>query len=110
MIDKIDQQYRFRDWMIRVPLWIFSLFSFLLLVYQVWVNNHWNFLMLSLFVGSVSVGLAYVALLKRSYKCPECGKLLGKPSVSAENREYIYKCQSCGIRWHTRTYLPDSAG
>ena len=98
MIDKVDQQYRFRGWMIQVPFWILSLFLFLRLAYQVWVNDQWDFLLLILFVSSVLVGLVYRAWLKRSYKCPECGELLGKPSMSAENREYNYECKSCGIQ------------
>jgi len=89
-----------------------SLISFLVLVYSVWVNHDWNEFLVGVFIGLVLIGLVFEAWLKRSYKCPECGKVMGKPRIdeSDQGREFVYACESCEIRWRTRTYVPDSAG
>ena len=109
MQEQVDPNYRWRGWRVRVPLWLFTLFAFVGVARVLAGRSRGNWFWLVAFVLLSVCGLSYETWLKRSYRCPQCGKRLGPPRLIKHERsgEYVHDCPDCGVTWRTLTFVPD---
>ena len=106
MEDRTDKRYRWRGMGLRIPLFLLSLLCFVQAIRAVASHQKLVTSWLISFLLTVVAGLVLEFALRRSYRCPSCGRKLRKPKLIGEpdSQEFVHDCEACGIRWHTLTH------
>jgi len=112
MEELIDENYARRGWRVKTALWVTTLVVFAVAFYKGWVGVDYSWLWIIMFIGLWFFGLLLEWRLKRTYRCPRCGTLLGTPRIRQDGnkQEYVHDCEMCRVTWRTRTYVPDDGG
>lgn len=108
MEDRADRRYRWRGMALRIPLFLLSLLCFVQAIRAAASLQKLFTAWLITFLLTVAAGVVLEFALPRGYRCPSCGRKLGKPKLIGEpdSEEFVHDCEACGIRWHTLTHPP----
>lgn len=112
MEEQVDTNYARRRWRVKATLWVAALAVFGVAFYKGWAGVDYSWLWIIAFVVLWFFGMLLEWRLKRTYRCPRCGTLLGPPRIreDGDHREYVHDCEMCQVTWRTRTYLSDDGG
>ena len=106
MINQTDKSYRWRGLCWRIFFFTVSILLFV----QAWRNfddSIFNFWTIA-FIISIIAFIIFDLFMARTYRCPSCKAILGKPKIDEEKEdEYFHECIECNIRWYTKTFVPN---